>query len=118
MEDFTESEPSYPVAYSHATERSYPSSNLGHLALVNAPLLGFIALLMLASSRAEGYLGGLGELLGIFGLVGLGTLLNLVLSGTTKGSRVGYVLMAALYGSVFFFFAYVFSNMGNLKPGG
>jgi len=112
MEDFTAPEPSYPVVC------SYPSSNLGHLALINGPLLGLVVLLLVAASQAEGYLGGLGEMLGIFGLMGVGTVLNLVLSGTTKGSRVGYLLMAALYGAVFSFFMYVFSHMGNLKPGG
>ncbi len=112
MKDFTESEPAYPV------ERSYPSSNIGRVALINAPLLGLIGLLFIAANQAEGRLGGLGQLMVIWGLTGLGTLLNLILASTTEGSRVGYLLMAGLCGAVFGFFTYVFSNMGNLKIGG
>lgn len=112
MKEFTETESSYPV------ERSYPSSNLGHLLLVNGPLLGLVALLVLAASREEGYLGGLMQLMAVGLLMGLGALLNIALAGNTKGSRVGYLIMSFLYGGVFLFFAYVFSHMGNLKPGG
>ncbi|MGI4760069.1 MAG: hypothetical protein ACRYF0_05150 [Janthinobacterium lividum] len=99
-------------------ERPNSDSTLGRFALVNGLLLGLVALLMLAAGREEGYLGGLGEVLAIFGLMGLGTLLNLVLAGTTKGSRVGYLLMAALYGAVFFYLGYAFAHMGKLNPGG
>jgi hypothetical protein len=112
MEDFTEPEPSYLV------ERSYPSSNLGRVALINAPLLGLIGLLFMAANQAEGYLGGLGQMMAIWGLTGLGALLNLMLVSQTKGSRVGYQLMVFLYGIVFCLFTYVFTSMGNLKPGG
>jgi hypothetical protein len=112
MEEFTETEPSY------LAERSYPSISLGTLVLVNGPLLGLVSLLLVAANHAEGYLGGLGQILAIWGLMGQGALLNLVLSGTAKGSRVGYLIMAALYGGVFAFFMWVFSHMGNLKPGG
>ena len=110
MEEFTETEPSYPV------ERSY--SSISPLVLLNAPLLGLVGLLLVAASQAEGYLGGMGQILAIWGLMVLGALLNLVLSGTTKGSRVGYLLMAALYGGDFAFFMWVFGHIGNLKPGG
>ncbi len=112
MEDFTEPEPSYPV------ERSYPSSNLGRLALINAPLILLIGLLFVAAHQAKGYLGGLGQLLAVWGLTGLGTLVNSIKAGTTQNSRVGYLLMAFLHGVVFCFFTYVFSHMGNLKIGG
>lgn len=112
MEDFTESEPSYPV------ERSYPSSNLGHLALINGPLLALIGLLLSAAANAQGYLGGLGQLMAIWGLLGLGTMLNLMLASKTKDSRVGYQLMAFLYGAVFCLFTFAFGSIGNLKPGG
>lgn len=112
MEDFTDPEPSYPV------ERSYPGSNLGHLALINGPLLALIGLLFMAAQQAEGYLGGLGQMMTVWGLTGLGALMNVGLSSSTQGSRVGYLFMAALYGAMFFFFSYVFSHMGNLKPGG
>jgi len=112
MEEFTESAPSYPL------ERSYPSSTLGHLLLINGPLLGVVVVLLIAASQAEGYLGGLGEMLAVMGLMGLGTLLNLILSATTKGSRAGYLLATALYGIVFFLFISAFSHMGNPKPGG
>ena len=116
--DFTEPEPSYPVPRAYPAARSYPSLNLGQVALVNGPLLGLVALLGAAASQAEGYLGGLGQMLAIWALMGLGVILNVILSGTTKGSFVGYLLMAALYGAAFLFFAYAFSNMGSLKPGG
>ena len=112
MEEFTESAHSYPV------ERTYPSSNLRHLLLLNVPLLGLVVVLLLAASQAEGYLGGLGEMLAVMGLMGLGTLLNLILSATTKCSRAGYLIATGLYGIVFFFFMSAFSHMGNLKPGG
>ena len=84
MEDFTEPEPSYPV------ERSYPSSNLGQLVLINGPLLALIGLLFMAAANAEGYLGGLGQLMVIWGLLGLGAMLNLMLASKTNDSRVGY----------------------------
>lgn len=112
MEDFTEPEPSYQV------ERSYPSSNLGQLALINGPLLALIGLLLSAAANAEGYLGGLGQLLAIWGLMGLGALLNLMLASKTKDSRVGYQLMAFLYGAVFCLFTFAFGSIGRLKPGG
>jgi len=112
MENFTEYRPSYPV------ERSYPSSNLGRVALINAPLLGLIALLFIAAGQSEGYLSGLEEMMAVWGLTGLGALLNFILASTTEGSRVGYLLMAGLYGAVFGLFTYIFGNMGNLKPGG
>ena len=63
-------------------------------------------------------MGGFGEMLAIFGLMGLGALLNLKLSATTKGTRVGYLLMAAFYGAVFAVFVYELIHMGNPKPGG
>jgi hypothetical protein len=112
MKSFTEPEPSYP------TERSYPRSNLSRVALINAPLLGLIVLLFIAAGQSEGYLGGLGEMMAVWGLTGLGTLFNLSRTSTTEGSRTGYLLMAGLYGAVFGFFTYAFCNMGNLKPGG
>jgi hypothetical protein len=99
-------------------ERSYPSSKSGHLLLINGLLLGVVALLFVAASQEEGYLGGLLEMMAVMGLMGLGALLNVILSATTKGGRAGYLVMAALYGAVFFFFMSAFSHMGSLKPGG
>nr|GFC89627.1 hypothetical protein [Tanacetum cinerariifolium] len=92
-------------------ERSYPSSNLGRLMLLNGPLLALIGLLLIVAANAEGYLGGLGQIMAIWGLLGLGTLLNLRLASKTKDSRAGYLLMAGLYGAVFGFFTYAFGNM-------
>lgn len=112
MEEFTESAHSYPI------ERTYSSSNLRHLLLLNGPLLGLVVVLLIAASQADGYLGGLGEMLAVMGVMGLGTLLNLILSATTKGSRAGYLIATGLYGIVFFFFMSAFGHMGNLKPGG
>ena len=106
MEDYTE------------PERSYPSSNSGQLLLMNGLLLGVVVLLFVAASQEEGYLGGLLEMLAVMGLMGLGTLLNLIMAATTQGSRVGYFIMTTLYGVVFFFFMSAFSHMGALKPGG
>jgi hypothetical protein len=107
-------EPSLPFP----EEPAYPSLNLGRLALINGPLLGLAALLFIAARHAEGYLGGFGQLLAVWGLMGLGTLLNLIIAATTTGSRAGFALMTVLYGAVFYFFFYEFSHMGNLKPGG
>jgi hypothetical protein len=112
MEECTEPEPSYPVA------RAHQDSKRGHLLLINGPLLGLVVLLLIAASQAEGYLGGIGEMLVIMGLMGLGTLLNLIQSTTTKGNRVGYLIMTVLYGGVFSCFMHAFSHIGNLKPGG
>ena len=106
MEDLTE------------PERSYPNVNSGPFLLINGLLLGIVALLFVAASKEEGYLGGLLEMMAVMGLMGLGTLINLILAATTQGSRVGYLLMTALYGVVFFFFMSAFSHMGSLKPGG
>ena len=75
-------------------------------------------MLLIAASQADGYLGGLGEMLAVMALMGLGTLLNLMLSATTKGSRAGYLIATGLYGIVFFFFISAFGHIGNLKPGG
>lgn len=91
---------------------------MGRLALLNGPLLGLVLLLFIAANQAEGYLGGFGEILAVWGLMGLGAFLNLIAAATTTGTRVGYVLMAVLYGAVFYYFLYAFSHMGNLKPGG
>jgi hypothetical protein len=112
MEESTE------PAFSFPEEPDYPSLNLGRLALINGPLLGVAVLLFMAARHAEGYLGGFGQLLAVWGLMGLGALLNLITAATTTGSRAGFALMAVLYGAVFYFLFYEFSHMGNLKPGG
>jgi hypothetical protein len=57
-------------------------------------------------------------MLAIWDPMGLGALLNLVLSSTAKSSRVDYLIVAALYGAAFSFFMWMFSHMGNLKPSG
>lgn len=98
--------------------RPTPNSTIGRLLLINGPLLGLVILLWLAASKAEGYLSGLEEIIAIFGLVGLGALVNLVQAAATKGSRVGYLVMAALYGAAFYCFCYIFANVGKLNPGG
>lgn len=100
------------------SQRPTPNSTIGRLLLINGPLLGLVVLLWLAASKAEGYLSGLEELIAIFGLMGLGTLVHLVQAAVTKGSRVGYLFIAALYGVVFCCFCYVFAHMGKLNPGG
>jgi hypothetical protein len=112
MEEYTEPKFPYPA------EPSYPSLNLGRLVLINGPLLTLVGLLFVAAGQAEGYLGGLEEILAAWGLMGLGFLANLIAVATTKGSRTGYAAMAFLYGAVFCYFFYIFSHMGNLKPGG
>ena len=102
----------------HEPESVTSNSTRGSLALLNGPLLGLVGVLLIAAKQADGYMGGFGEMLAIFGLMGLGALLNLKLSLTTKGNRAGYLLMASLYGAVFAFFIYDLSHMGNPKPGG
>jgi len=82
----------------------------------NGLLLGMVVILMLAASQEEGYLGGLEEIVAIFGLMGLGTLVNLVQTANAKGSRVGYLLMATLYGAVFASFCYAPAHMGKPLP--
>ncbi len=91
MKDFTEPEFPFPE------EPVYPSLNLGRLALLNGPLLVLAGLLFVVARHAESYLGGFGGVLAVWGLMGLGALLNLVAAATTAGSLMGYVLMAALY---------------------
>lgn len=112
MKESTENEFPFPE------EPSYPSLNLGRLALINGPLLALAGLLFVAARHAEGYLGGFGGLLAVWGLLGLGACINLIAAATTTGSRMGYLLMTLLYGAVFYYFLYEFSHMGNLKPGG
>ncbi len=100
------------------SQRPTPNSTIGRLLLINGPLLGLVALLWLVASKAEGYLSGLEEIIAIFGLMGLGTLVNLVLAAVTKESRAGYLFMAVLYGAVFCCFCYIFAHIGKLNPGG
>ncbi len=112
MKDSTEPEFPFPE------EPDYPSLNLGRLALLNGPLLALAGLLFVGARHAEGYLGGLWEIIAVWGLIGLGALLNLIAAATTTGSRMGYVLMIILYLAAFYYFFYVFSHIGNLKIGG
>ena len=112
MKDSTEPEFPFPE------EPDYPSLNLGRLVLLNGPVLALAGLLFVGARHAEGYLGGLWEILAVWGLIGLGALLNLIAAATTTGSRVGYVLMAVLYWVLFGYLFYVFSHIGNPKIGG
>jgi hypothetical protein len=101
-------------------EPAHPTSNSStrRFVIINGLLLGVVALLLLAASQEEGYLGGLGEIMVIFGLMLLGALVNLSQAINTKGSRVGFLLMATLYGAVFAYFCYEIAHMGKLNPGG
>ena len=99
-------------------ERPTSTSNTRRLLVINGIVLGLVALLMLAASQEGGFLGGLEELVAIFGLMLLGTLINLVQAVATKGSRLGYLLMAMLYGAVSLYFYYGPAFMGKPNPGG
>jgi hypothetical protein len=92
--------------------------NNKRLLLINGVLLGLVALLMLAASQKGGFLGGLKELVAIFGLMIIGGLVNLVQAVATKGSSFGYLLMAMLYGAVALYFYYGPAFTGKPNPGG
>lgn len=104
-----------PAEDSAEPERSYPSSGLRRLLILNGLIVALIAGLIVIAQAQEGYLGGLGQFLAAMGLVGLGALLNVMWAFTGKGSRSAYLVVATCYG---LFFWIVMSGFHPSKIGG